>query len=308
MKPTILSIAIGSSYEAEVLRLQYSVPDLLVVDKFNPLYSEGHTDAMTNGLLTKAGFAKFLPDDGEGAVILCDTDLYAVGEGNPFDDFPVLTADVALVPYDGRFFFPPNQSLLAASYAKLGKQLNSGLVWFRTHEIARAVSLAWEAQYLLDIADYSEGIRLNDEFALMVALADSSWTLAWLDKKWNNIWTDDADDKLRHGRLSEIEWSKLHPQPPAPTPIHVPSPITAWQAKAALAMTPHSEAGTMLVAAEAALAAIPDGAEKIVVLSAWNNNAKFERTSPTILSFGAVLGMTSDDLDNLFRLGGELTV
>jgi hypothetical protein len=28
----------------------------------------------------------------------------------------------------------------------------------------------------------------------------------------------------------------------------------------------------------------------------------------TILSFGTALGMTSDDLDNLFRLGGSLTV
>ena len=53
---------------------------------------------------------------------------------------------------------------------------------------------------------------------------------------------------------------------------------------------------------------MPDGAEKIVVLSAWNNNASFERTSPTILSFGRALGMTSEDLDNLFRLGASLAV
>jgi hypothetical protein len=91
-------------------------------------------------------------------------------------------------------------------------------------------------------------------------------------------------------------------------PEPVPHSITAWQAKAGLALTPHPQAGTMLVAAEAALAAMPEGAEKIVVLSAWNNNANFERTSPTILSFGAALGMTSDDLDNLFRVGGSLTV
>ena len=39
---------------------------------------------------------------------------------------------------------------------------------------------------------------------------------------------------------------------------------------------------------------MPEGAEKIVVLSAWNNNANFKRTSPTILSFGSVLGMTPD--------------
>lgn len=94
----------------------------------------------------------------------------------------------------------------------------------------------------------------------------------------------------------------------APRTIPVPRSITAWQAKAGLALTPHPEAGTMLAAAEAALNDMPDGAEKIVVLSAWTNNANFERTAPTILSFGAALGMSSEDLDNLFRLGGSLTV
>lgn len=88
----------------------------------------------------------------------------------------------------------------------------------------------------------------------------------------------------------------------------VPSRITAWQAKAALSLTPHPQAGTMLEAAEAALNAMPDGVQKVVVMSAWGNNANFERISPTILSFGAALGMSSDDLDNLFRLGESLSV
>jgi hypothetical protein len=64
----------------------------------------------------------------------------------------------------------------------------------------------------------------------------------------------------------------------------------------------------LLDTAEAAINAMPDGAEKIVVLSAWNNNANFKRTSPTILSFGRALGMTSEDIDNLFRLGASLAV
>lgn len=97
-------------------------------------------------------------------------------------------------------------------------------------------------------------------------------------------------------------------EPPTPELPPVPDVIAAWQAKAVLNLTPHPQAGTMLDAAEAALAAMPEGAEKIVFQSAWANNANFERTSPTILSFGAALGMTSDDLDNLFRFGGSLTV
>lgn len=113
------------------------------------------------------------------------------------------------------------------------------------------------------------------------------------------IFTSDAG-------FTPIPEPTIAPEPEEPEPV--PHSITAWQAKAGLAMTPHPQAGTMLIAAEAALAAMPDGAEKIVVLSAWNNNANFDRTSPTILSFGAALGMTSDDLDDLFRLGGGLTV
>ena len=94
------------------------------------------------------------------------------------------------------------------------------------------------------------------------------------------------------------------PRPPRP----VSKSISSWQAKAALALTPHPQAGTMLVAAEAALNAMPEGQGKIVVLSAWANNANFERQSPTILSFGEALGMDSESLDNLFRLGSSLTV
>lgn len=51
-----------------------------------------------------------------------------------------------------------------------------------------------------------------------------------------------------------------------------------------------------------------NGAKKAIVQSAWSNNANFTRNSPTILSFGQTLGLSSDDLDNLFRLGDSLTV
>lgn len=109
-------------------------------------------------------------------------------------------------------------------------------------------------------------------------------------------------------RIPLFEQSAAEMQALESIPAPVPARITAWQAKAALALTPHPQAGTMLDAAEAALNAMPEGAPKIVVLAAWGNNANFERTSPTILSFGAALGMSDDALDNLFRLGDSLTV
>ena len=94
----------------------------------------------------------------------------------------------------------------------------------------------------------------------------------------------------------------------APVPPSVPESITAWQAKAALAMTPNQQAGTMLAAAEAVINAMPDGPEQTVVRAAWDNNANFSRTSPTILSFAAALGLTNAELDQLFILGDSLTV
>ena len=95
---------------------------------------------------------------------------------------------------------------------------------------------------------------------------------------------------------------------PEPEPEPVPYSINAWQAKAALRLTPHPQGGDMLTAAEAAISNMPEGVEKVIVQSAWANIATFERTSPTILSFGQTLGLSSDDLDNLFRLGGTFQV
>lgn len=84
--------------------------------------------------------------------------------------------------------------------------------------------------------------------------------------------------------------------------------ISAWQAKAALALLPHPTAGTMLAAAEAAIEAMPDGPEKVVVKAAWENNANFQRSSPTIQSFASQLGLDSAALDQLFATAVALTV
>lgn len=151
-------------------------------------------------------------------------------------------------------------------------------------------------------ADVTGKIEITDEqVAEIEAIRAENKIPLWYD---NRVTTRQVESNGFRFRWDEEagDFEKTVIVPP------VPFSISAWQAKAGLAMTPHPQAGTMLAAAEAALAAMPDGAEKIVVLSAWNNNANFERTSPTILSFGTVLGMTSDDLDNLFRFSGELTV
>ena len=90
-------------------------------------------------------------------------------------------------------------------------------------------------------------------------------------------------------------------------PIPVPQLITAWQAQAALKLTQHG-AGTLYDAVVAALAAMPDGAPKIVAQTAFDKDAKFDRSSPTIASIATALSLTSEHVDALFILGYSLEV
>lgn len=88
----------------------------------------------------------------------------------------------------------------------------------------------------------------------------------------------------------------------------VPGTIRAWQAKAILKATSHPEAGTMFAAAEAAIAAMPDGLEKIAIQSAWDHNAEFSRDAPTIANLAAALGLSRNALDSMFAQASKLTV
>jgi len=88
----------------------------------------------------------------------------------------------------------------------------------------------------------------------------------------------------------------------------VPPQISAWQAKAALALTPHPSGGTLLDAVAAVIAAMPEGDEKTLVRAAWDHNASFSRQSPTIVGFATALGLDAEQVNELFRKGARLTV
>lgn len=90
----------------------------------------------------------------------------------------------------------------------------------------------------------------------------------------------------------------------AADPANLPV-ITAWQAKAALALTPHGETN-LLVIVEAALANMPAGNEKTVLLSKWSNNAQFKATDPAVQSIASQLGLTFAQIKALFELGASL--
>lgn len=92
-----------------------------------------------------------------------------------------------------------------------------------------------------------------------------------------------------------------------PIPLPVPQEITAWQASAALKLTPLGN-DTLYDAVVAAFAAMPDSPEKVVAQTAFEKDAKFVRASPTIASIATALGLTSAQVDDLFRLGDSLSV
>lgn len=81
--------------------------------------------------------------------------------------------------------------------------------------------------------------------------------------------------------------------------------ITAWQAKAALALTPHGETN-LLAVTQQILDAMPASHEKTVLLAKWNHNAQFRATDPAIVAIATQLGLTQVQIKTLFELASSL--
>ena len=82
----------------------------------------------------------------------------------------------------------------------------------------------------------------------------------------------------------------------------VPQSMTAWQARAILEME------GLLTQVESAIAGLDEGPVKIIIKSAWENNAEFKRDSLAIEGISKSIGLTSEQVDELFRKGAALTV
>jgi hypothetical protein len=82
----------------------------------------------------------------------------------------------------------------------------------------------------------------------------------------------------------------------------VPQSMTAWQARAILEME------GLLTQVESAIAELDEGPVKIIIKSAWENNADFKRDSLAIEGISKSIGLTSEQVDELFIKGASLTV
>jgi hypothetical protein len=76
----------------------------------------------------------------------------------------------------------------------------------------------------------------------------------------------------------------------------VPQSIANWRIKAVLDMK------NLTDSLEAAIEAMPDSPEKIIVSRAWHGNVDVHRHSPTVMAFAAILNLADEQVDDMFRL------
>jgi hypothetical protein len=104
-----------------------------------------------------------------------------------------------------------------------------------------------------------------------------------------------ADDIALFNSITEPGQVHTIPEPPE-APLPVPESLANWRVKAVLDMQGLTDT------VDNAIAALPDGPEKIVISRAWHGNGDVPRNSPTVTSFMSILGLTEAQVDDMFRL------
>jgi hypothetical protein len=116
------------------------------------------------------------------------------------------------------------------------------------------------------------GDSTDGEAEQVVAVANAVWTQAVIDA-----------------------WNAGQTPPPA-----VPQEVTRRQARQALAQS------GMLAAVQPAIDAIADPLARTMMQIEWDDSQTFQRQRGTLIQMGTALGLTSTDLDNLFKLAATL--
>lgn len=110
---------------------------------------------------------------------------------------------------------------------------------------------------------------------------------------WETVGKTIADVQVGHEALVDMT-----PIAPAPTPVNpVPQVISPFQGKAALLQS------GLLAQVEAYMA---DPTTPEVTKLAWTEATEFRRTSPTVTSLGALLGLGDAQLDDLFIQAAQI--
>jgi len=112
---------------------------------------------------------------------------------------------------------------------------------------------------------------------------------------------------LVDGELKTLEEVKLEAMSPEKRAAYeaaqnaVPQEIANWRARAVL------EVEGLLPQVDTLVDALT-GPEGVAVKAAWQNGASLTRNGATVQAIAAQLGLTDEQVDNLFRKGASLTV
>lgn len=90
---------------------------------------------------------------------------------------------------------------------------------------------------------------------------------------------------------------------PEPAPVvvpGVPQVVTARQAWQALIL-----AG-LIDQVQPAIDAVPDPVQRRLLDAEWNKSQEFHRTRPTLIALATAIGLTSEQLDNLFLQASQI--
>ena len=194
----LFSVAIGEQYEKEAVRLQRAVNlPIEVFTKSSDKYVEVNPDPLINGLWHKCNFANYI-DEAEGAVVFMDADMFTLTE-NPFETFNIKEdTDFAYVPYKGKWHLP--DSIRQAAFDHHGHKINSGFMYFKNLEIAKAICTKWQYEYLEreKLYDVEKGTSKYeyDEWALIIALTKLNYKIEILDSKWNE-WELKTEEEIK---------------------------------------------------------------------------------------------------------------
>ena len=188
----LFSVAIGSQYEKEAVRLQRTVNlPIEVFIKSSDKYIEINKDPLINGLWHKCNFANYI-NEADGPVIFMDADMFTLTK-DCFKDFNVKEdTDFAYVPYQGKWHFP--DVIRQEAFNHHGHKINSGFMYFRNLEIAKAICTKWADELLKRPLHWIK--NEYDEYALMIALKDMNYKVELLNNKWND-WELGTEEEIK---------------------------------------------------------------------------------------------------------------
>lgn len=111
------------------------------------------------------------------------------------------------------------------------------------------------------------------------------------------VWVE-CDEAIQPGWLYDGE--KFAPPVPVEPEAYVPQQVTRAQGKAALITS------GLWSDVESYVDSITDPTEKALALVALNDTTHWQRSSPFLNSAAAALGLSDEDLDNLFIQASEI--